>query len=393
MQRDVASGRVYGTVYYKPGVSYKRAALLVHCFSTNRYALGVLAERLVEYGIICLSIDLPSHYLNPNQMTLGEISETITDGVLYIKGVFGTQRVAVIAHSVAAVGALFANAGYNNEIEHYFDAIWKRITKLSEEHTAVLESSALSSRQLTESRLSEISMEFEKAYSNLKQLIYHSLVKGIKENFGVSCYIFLAAPLSVKKSYPGKLIFKNLPPKFKRIVNSPMAKRVIELLALHPLAVAGGYKEGNPGKWVPKKEPEYFHSYFFKTQDSYDFLKYFFTMKEPADFFELMVKIIKFAHKDDRVNFFEYYMRKYLLPKPKLFIYGIRDLFLRPFFGSNKERLENFYREWGYPDNVEIMQGSFAHVMDADPKKHGKFLAIGDIGVTERIMRFLDKNL
>ena len=56
--------------------------------------------------------------------------------------------------------------------------------------------------------------------------------------------------------------------------------------------------------------------------------------------------------KDGRVNFFEYYMKKYLLAKPKPFIYGMRDVFLRPFWASNKSRLENFYRKWGAEDNI-----------------------------------------
>ena len=64
IQENISSGRIHGTIYYKKGIRPSRGILLVHGFSGNRYGMGVLAERLAEYGFFCLSIDLPSHFLN-----------------------------------------------------------------------------------------------------------------------------------------------------------------------------------------------------------------------------------------------------------------------------------------------------------------------------------------
>lgn len=393
VQQDVAVGRIYGTIYRKPNTQYSKAALLVHCLSTNRYALGVLAKRLVEYGVLCLSIDLPSHYLNPNALTLGEISEAITESVLFLKNSLGVKRVAVIAHSIAALGALYAHSGYTKQIESYLDTTWKRLLGLFAEHSKVLESAPLSSGQLTEAKLNAISAEIEKAYDLLKQFIYRSLVAGINEHSGITCYVFLAAPLSMKNAVPGLSIFRNLPPQFRKLVNSSLSKRVAEVVFLHHRALAESRKEGNPGKYEPKKEPSYFHLYFFKTQEAYEFLRYFLNMKEPADFFQLIQSLIQFRHKENRINFFEYYLKKYLLAKPKLFIYGRRDIFLRPFWLHNRERLEDFYKKWGEAGSIKTWYGPFSHIMDADPKKQSTFLAVKDEAATEQIMTFLDGHL
>ncbi len=395
-QQNIAVGRIYGTVYRKPNVNYSKAVLLVHCLSTNRYAFGVLAERLVEYGILCLSIDLPSHYLNPNTFTLGEVSETITAGVLLIKKGLGIQRVAVIAHSIAAIGALFSNAGYNKEIEITLYGLWERIARLIAQQTAVVEGASLTSKQVTESRLQRLSLEIEEAYSQLKKVIFDSLAKGIREHSGVTCYIFLAAPLNLKNVIPGLRTFRVLPQQLRAVINSKPFKRMGEVLFLHHLSVWGGKKEGGQAEYKKEKEPDYsgyFHLYFFKTKEAYEFLKYFLTMKEPADFFKLIQDIMRFKHRDDKVSFFEYYMKKYLLPKPKLFIYGKRDIFLRPFLFSNRERLERFYNSWGEPDNIKIYYGQFSHIMMPNPKQQTGFLTIKDEAVTEQIMMFLDKYL
>ena len=106
IKRDISLNKIKGTVYYKEKTNYKRGILLVHGFSGNRYGLGVLAERLADYGFFCLSIDLPSHYKNKNEFTMGELSDTITQSILFIKNQ-GISRVSVIGHSIGAVGAHF----------------------------------------------------------------------------------------------------------------------------------------------------------------------------------------------------------------------------------------------------------------------------------------------
>jgi esterase/lipase len=138
VQENYSSGRVHGTIYYKKGVSSSRGILLVHGFSGNRYGMGILAERLAEYGFFCLSIDLPSHFLNLTRFTLGELSETITDGVLVLKNHFGIPRIAVIGHSMGAIGSLFSNAGYNTTIENSSFLLWEKMRLLIDEEAELI---------------------------------------------------------------------------------------------------------------------------------------------------------------------------------------------------------------------------------------------------------------
>ncbi len=385
---DIHSGRVYGTIYRKPNVSYSRGVLLAHCFSSNRYALGVLAERLVEYGFLCLSIDLPSHYQNPNPLSLSESSEAITEGVLLLKSYPGIRRVAVIGHSIGATAALFSNAGYNKQIETTVYGDWERISILMARQAAIIERASLASRESTDRQLMEVAQEIEALYVQLKTIIFSALAKGIKEHSVVTCYVFLAAPLHMRDTVP-KILHMARHSIFKVLVNSYAAKRLIELNTNRPL-VKEGYESGNPGKYVPEKDKSYLNIYFFKTKDTYEFFKYLLSMKEPIDFLQLIEKLAEFRRIGNAVNFFEYYQKKYIWFKPKLFVYGQKDRFLRPFVAANKASLDKYYKSCG---NAQIYYGSFSHVISPDPNKHLQFMVANDDSVTEVILQFLDKHI
>ena len=113
-------------------------------------------------------------------------------------------------------------------------------------------------------------------------------------------------------------------------------------------------------------------------------------MKEPKDYMELIEDLAKFKEQENKINFFEYYQKKYLLAKPKIFIYGKRDLYLKPFLPFSRGRLEKFYESCG---NAEIHYGNFSHVMMNDPKQQLAIIALKSDKVTKLIIQFLDKHL
>ncbi len=375
IKKDVIIGKVHGTIYYKDRVKMSRGVLLVHGISDNRYVMSALAERLAEYGFFCLSIDLPSHFLNTNEFTLGELSQTITDGVLLVKKSFGVNKVAVIGHSIGAVGSLFSNAGYNIQIERTLYSTWENMKELIEKESNLI----LQDKDSNE--ILRLNQKIDSLYSELKQIILYSLKKGIQENSSVSCYILLAPPLNCKKAIPVMGLLKRLDHKW--------AKRIFEYL-FHKPAIKQIYKEGNLIGYVSENKEDYIYWKFFKNKNISEFLIYFLNMKEPIDFLRLIEDLIKFKQKDDAVSFFEYYQKKYLLAKPKMFIYGTRDLYLRPFMPFGKMRLENFYESCG---NSEIHHGVFSHIMMNDPNQQLTSIKLKNDRVTELIIRFLDKHL
>lgn len=375
IQENISKGRVHGTIYYKKGIRYSRGILLVHAFTLNRHGMGVLAERLAEYGFFCLSIDLPSHFLNLTKFTFGELTETITEGVLLIKNHFGIRRVAVIGHSIGAIGSLFSNAGYNIDIEKNLYSIWEKLREM------IYNQAILMKKDKDSSEIIALNAKIDSSYTKLKELILYSLKKGIQEHSNVACYILLALPVNVKGAIPAMSILKKLSHRW--------VKKVFENV-WHNRLVKQFYKEGNPVGYTPENKEEYFYWGFFKTKDTSEFLNFFLNMKEPIDFLTLIEQLIKFKHKDKMVSFFEYYQKKYLLLKPKMFIYGTKDLFLKPFLPFRKKRLERFYESCG---NAEIHHGAFSHVMTNNPKQRFAAVVLKNDKVTELIIRFLDRNL
>lgn len=296
MQEDVSRGKVYGTIYYKKGTNPKRGLLLVHGIAGNRFGLGEFAKILANYGFFVLSIDLPSHFLNPNALSLGEASEAITEGVLLLKS-YGMSRIAVIGHSLGAISALFSNAGYNKEIENHIYRLWEYMVELTEKEARIIRDG-----RLHISQLEIIHREIESTYTKLKQLIFYSIKKGVQENSGVVCYVFLAPPINPQGAFPGMLLMRKLKRKWVKII--------IEQL-LHKPLVSLIHKEGNIVKFSPEKDPDYISWSFLKTKEIYELLTYLADMKRPIDFLTLVEAIIKFRHKDGFTNFFEYYQKKF----------------------------------------------------------------------------------
>ncbi len=350
-----------------------RGALLVHGFSGNRFGLGVLAQRLATCGYFCLSIDLPSHYLHLSKFTMGELSETITDAILLMGGRFGSRSITIIGHSMGAVGTLFSHAGYNLSIEKSLYSIWEQLC-------ALIEKQAVFIRKNDKDKVVQVQDQIDLLYGALKKQVLTALQKGVQVYSLVGSLVLLAPPVNCKSAIPGLSILSWFGHKW--------LKRTLEMF-LHKPAVAQIYKEGNSIGYVPENKDEYFYWQFFKTRGSVEFLDYFLHMKEPIDYLTLVEQLAKFRRKDQGAGFFEYYHTKYLLSKPKLFIYGMRDLYLKPFLPFAKSRLEKFYQSCG---NAEIHHGGFSHVMLNNPKQQFATVVLKNDRVPELILEFLNRS-
>ncbi|MDD3175428.1 MAG: hypothetical protein PHU51_03055 [Candidatus Nanoarchaeia archaeon] len=368
-KEKISKGRVQGTLFYKKNFKYKKGILLIHGMSGNRLGLSPLAERLADYGYFCLSLDLPSHFENKNDFSMGELCETINEGLLFIKNL-GIERISLIGHSVGAVGSIFANMGYNITIEKNIYSNWEKIKLLLDSL----------SKKSDYNEFKKILNEVEKSYLEIKQIIFNSLKQKHQQKVDIDCLILLAPPINCKSAIPALSLLNKL--------NHKWIKTIFEKL-FHEPAVKQTNKEGNPAGFTYENKPDTIYWQFFKTKESKEFLNYFLNMKEPKDFIKLIEDLSKFKHIENKINFFEYYQKKYLFAKPKLFIYGKKDLYLKPFLPFARKRLEKFYEGCG---NAEIYYGDFTHIMMNDPNQQLGILAVNSDKVTEKIMNFLDRH-
>jgi pimeloyl-ACP methyl ester carboxylesterase len=195
----------------------------------------------------------------------------------------------------------------------------------------------------------------------------------------ISAFVLLAPPPDCKAVIPGLSLLRLLP---KRTLQSVVA-------VLHLGAVKSLEATGTPAERMPAAsgvQLQYFH-----TPDAAEFLDYILGMKEPADFIRFLESIIAFRHKDAKISFFEYYYAKYVMAKPKLFIYGRKDILLRPFMPFARGRLEKLYRAFGSDVKIEYLDTS--HWINESPWQGPQFEAIKDPAATVALMTFLDKNV
>ena len=370
-ERDVQAGRVHGTIYFKPQNSRSRGVLLVGGISGNRRSLSVLAQRLVEMGYFCLSIDLPSHYKNTSRFSVGEMSEEITQAIGIMRGSYGVRRVAVIGHSLGAIGALLSSAGYNRQIEERLHLLWNGIVEMAE-------------RKLPSSREDRVQLarKIDESYSEMKRLVLESLKSGIRSTSAVSCYVFLAPPKNMKKVFPGTRELK----KMNRKTRDWLIRKLF-----HEPAEEQIYREGNPVGYRPADDgnPRW---QFLTAPDSLEFIEYFSKVREAPDFLKLVEDLSKFR-ADGKVTLFQYYQRRYVLQKPKLFVYGSNDFLLLGVLAPLRKRdrkLEEFYESCG---NAEIFHGKFNHLMTENPSQRLSALAVTNERVTEKIMNFVDGHM
>jgi len=378
IKQDISEGKVRGTFYYRKGTPSTKGLLFVHGMFANRYSFDTLASRMAEYGYRCLSIDLPSHFMNLDDFSLGLISETITEASVLLKRSLGARRLAVIAHSMGAVGTIFSALGYTRELEANIYQLWEGMSVLLKQV-----STAMQSRQ-NEVAVAQLMLEFEKRYVAMKQAVYASMSHSIAGLATVDCYILIAPPPNCKTAAPGLPWLRRRSARMRRfLISIP-----------HNITKYVLWREGHLDYIKKESDPAFVYWQSFKTRDTAEFLRYFLSVKEPSDMLEMLEEIIKFKKGDKMKSFFEYYLSKFLKNKPKLFIYGKYDLMLRP-IKLGRGHIDKFYNSLGNdsPGNTEIKYGDFSHILHTKKKKMMAGVAFKDLDTTEKMMKFLIKNL
>lgn len=352
-------GGTAGMLYRAEG---KRAVVLAHGVFGNRYQLEPLCQCLAASGITCLSIDVPGHYRSYDELTLGATADSIASAIRYLRGHY--SRVGVITYSLGALGALFGGLGYTEKVERQLLKQWETLTKSIEK--AQKDSTAL--------------REFEQGYEKLKRLLYSALRTAITEHREPTCLVLVAAPLSMQRAIPGLSLLNKLPERMMRwavrqLLHKPMRKLERQ--------------EGGTGRYEAPRGDGWLEAQMFHTQQPVEFLKYFVSLKNPIDFLRLLEAFAELRHKDGKIGFIEYHLRR-MRKRPKLFLYGRRDLLLRPFIPGTRARLDHFYQSMG---NATIKHGAYTHMVSRNPKKQTGFVAVSNEGAMKDIMLFLDKHL
>lgn len=339
-------GSTIGTYYFPPNPN-NRAVLLVPGLLVSRDSFRVLANYLAENGFLCLAVELPSHGMNQQNFSLGNISRMITESVSILKKDPRAKSVSVVAHSIGAVGAIFSSAGYTSTIERQIYDLWQNIQTEIEHYLQARVVYGRSKTIKSRKDLLDAEAALFAARRPLNQLVLQSLRTGIEQNAKVTSYVLIAPPADVKKAVPGLSYLQKLPPK--------VSKLAVQVLAHFPLKAVTkiqGTKEINE---VPDNDTQL---QFLHVKDMDEFLTYFLSMKEPLDYLQLVEMLANQKRVDEdslargtpeaksmRTNFFSYYLDKYIRAKPKLMINGRFDLMTKGLFG--RKGMDKLYRACG----------------------------------------------
>ena len=350
IQQDMQTGIISGTTTVCENSRPAKALLFVHGISMNRHSFDLISKKFANEGYFCLSIDLPRHYKNETQLRMGIISETILQSVAYLKQK-GFSNIGIVSHSLGAVGSLFASLGYNSNFENEIYSLSEDFLRCIEEEGKLIAQYQQQPSNPLMDKMKEKGDEIAARYKNIKQFILSQLkLGGISQKLGVRCFVFISPPVNVKNAIPGLRIFSRMPEKWvKSIFNNTFHKNSTSRAKKEPnIQWDDELTDKNALNWLFLKEPEV-----------RVFLDYLLNMKEHVDYIQLIETLAKINFSGGK-TLFQYYYETYLLFRPKLFVYGKADLFLRPFFGKNKQRLEGYYQSCG---NAEIYKGTFSHTV------------------------------
>ena len=380
IQTDFSAGLISGRVWAQPGVKYRRAAIVVHGTLGNRTASQSFIERLVRYGLLTVSIDMPYHGDNTNTLHLGTLSETIIATVKLVQSSYGITNIVVIGHSFGGVGTLLASSGFTRQIEQNIFAFNEKMSQLTLEIIRLKEkmqpylASQKSQTPLTETQtdvikqfhtqLQKLILDFEKVQAETRKLILDNIVQNISVLDAVKCYVLLAPPKSLVAAIPGF-----------RHAGTHAADALYNMLHV----------------FSKSKQDNTFEFHNLRITNLKEFIEYFMSMNETEDYLDLLDKLVRIAKKDGKISIYEYYRKKYIQFKPKLFLYGHFDQFLRPFFGSSD--LRKFYERFGDGRNVLVKTGWYTHFMHDSPLDFNPRDAVDSTNIALEVLTFIDEHM
>jgi len=343
---------MYGLLFYdktKPKPS--RAVVLVHGVYQSKETFLTLGKRLASLDFWVYSIDFTSHGESREKFHLGRSCEHVQTAVRYFK-LNGIKNVGVIGHSLGAVTALFAICGYNVKVENEFYEIEAKISKLLD---YLLEEFKNNKFYTINRRNWLMSKELSEYYTELKRLVLNALEVMYKGNSKIDAAVMLSAPITMQFIFPSfaSRLLKGMSPKTHRklgkFVDNFLNKKFIEQEGPN----AQLYKNVAKGNEVQMMSAVFADVYY-----TYNYAE---TVKNPYDY----MNILNYLCEKDKSNivdtrFFKYY-KNIIRKVPKLFIYGLKDQWLRPLgkkyyiFGKdNMPELEQHYEDFSSQEKDEF---------------------------------------
>jgi len=352
-----------------------------------------LIYRLVLEGYMVCGFDLPSQG-SKGHFRIGLASEYLYNCVRYIRQK-GVTEVGVIGHSLGAMTALHALAGYNEKLENYLiEVATNYIENLKSINDRMEEDLNEILREEHESGGIELNVENDvdkaislygdlekekQAFEELKKQIFEALkatrFSGLNVAGKIDAVVLLASPETIQtaRAFPG--YFHKTPVQVAQLSINILegVDRFLDRILKRQIAIE--YKL--PSARTRDLEKVRSGVLQIKNSEWRDFLNYSKTASNPFDFMSLLDYF-------SRYSFVEYFTRRFIREVPKFFLYG-NDFILAP--SIKKGTLEKAYRTMMgptseltyYPDqghlfkNSELGPGKRTYVVTS-PKVHADIL-------------------
>jgi len=348
--------RVPGVLIHKEGMIDRmgmshtnRGIVIMHGVGTVKETFITLGKRLATQNYIVYSIDMTSHGENRENFNLGRNSEYIRAAVGWLRHI-GIKNVGVIGHSAGASSTLFAICGYNTVVENSFYNQATRVGEILNEITSLIDEklkSKINAEKIFADPLVVRKLyEFNEEYTKLKKIILDAL----KNMFEGRSKIDAAVLLSTPATFQSVLKLKGIQFVTKR------SKRSLRFLTeainvgfrLYSFATSG--QKSIVYKNVAGKDQKQIMGLIIS---DFDYLiDYATNIKNPHDFIDWINILCEKKNRPDKTSQFFQYYREFIRRTPKLFIFSLKDQFLKPFQDSNMRELEDHYKEMGETEIV-----------------------------------------
>jgi phage-related protein len=443
-------GEIIGTIYFKNLNAIKAGVIIAMGFFGTREELNLFCKRIANQNYLVYIFNLPAHGESEAIFRLSLVSEYIFISVKNIRSKFNLRRIAVIGHSIGSVAAMMAACGYNRTAEYeiykfaeqysnhlkkliefekkykiigLYDEIikninkpllWQKIKNLISEQEKLL-------------ILNNIINDLSASYLNIKLIILSSLKEQWYGGGKIDAFIFLAPPLKLQKIVPNPpFLIRRIPRNFvkklaNKFFNEPIYKFFSDSL--------DRFTEANRKILERKGIGDLITLQFFKIYDLKDFIDYFFSIKNPVDYLGLinflseieLEKVeeiekqellrrrekIKRIYKRDTskidselkrledtkpiLSFIRAYKKRLIDEKPKLFLYGTFDLWLKPFLPKGKKKFESVFAMMGNSQVISLKRQS--HFLDKEGFQTSTKKPLSNPKACTYIIDFLNKNL
>lgn len=381
-------------IYDKSKPKPTRAVVILHGVFQSKETWVTLGKRLASLDFWVYTLDLTSHGESREKIHLGRNCEHVQTAVRYFRA-NGIRNVGVIGHSLGGISALFAICGYNVQVEKWFFQLETKIQELLDKSLEELQNNRV---YTINERNWDMSKELSKYYRGLKRVV----LKGMKTMYTgnnstgkIDAVVLLGTPISIQ------FVFPPVAARFLKNRSKKFHKRLGKLVNYY-----FNYKyrkqEGPNAlqyKWVSKGNEVQMMSAVF--EDIYYTYNYAETVKNPFDYMSFLNYICDSDKSKMIDNKFFIYYRNIIKNVPKLFMYGLKDQWLKPLKKTNMPDLEKHYEDFSSEKldefgkrikKVVVRHPDIIHALNEEGK-HWQFEGGTLPDITYQIVTFLNQFL